>query len=63
MNLSKPTLAQLVRTLELTVVTFGFSFFGVLAVAPQFNKSTLVAAAAAGFAAVYRLVKSTLTDL
>lgn len=61
---SKPTNAQVIKTVELTVVTYGFSFFGFLVAQPApFTKATLAAASAAGVAAVYRVAKSLLTNL
>lgn len=64
MNVSKPTKLQLVKTVELTVITYGFGFFGSLVAQPvPVTKVELAAASAAGVAAAYRVIKSFLTDL
>lgn len=63
LKLSLPSKAQLIRTVELAVVAFGATFFGALTTAPSLDKATLIAAATAGIAAAYRVVKSLVTNL
>lgn len=64
MSLSKPSKAQIFKTIELVVITYGFSFFGVLIARPvPVTKADLAAASAAGVAAVYRIIKSFVTEL
>ncbi len=61
---SKPTPEQLKRDAFLVVVAFVSSFFVTWQVQPDpFSKSAVIAAGAAGFAAVVTVAKSFLTDL
>jgi hypothetical protein len=61
---SKPTKEQLIHTAELIVITFVVSFVPVWTIQPDpFSKAALIAAGAAGLAAIYRLVKSFVTTL
>ena len=63
-KLSMPTKQQLINTAELVVVTFVLAFVPVWTMQPDpFSKAALVAAGAAGLAALYRLVKSFVTTL
>jgi hypothetical protein len=63
-KLSMPTKQQLINTAELVVVTFVLAFVPVWTIQPDpFSKAALIAAGAAGLAAIYRLVKSFVTTL
>lgn len=63
-QISKPTKAQIIKTLEITIVTFVVTFGTTWAAQPDpFSKAGLIAAIAAAGAALYRLLKSAVTTL
>lgn len=63
-SISTPTKTQIIRGVEIVVLTYALTFVTTLSQQPDpLNKAALLAASAAGIAAVYALVKSVLTDL
>lgn len=61
-KISKPTKAQVIRSVEMVIVAFVFSFGSVWTSQPDpFSKSAVLAAIAAAGVAVYNVVKSIIT--
>lgn len=61
-QISKPTKQQVIRTVEVAVVTFVLSFVTVWGAQPDpFTKAAVMAGLTAGGTALYQLIKSLLT--
>lgn len=63
-QISKPTKAQVIKTVELVIVAFVATFSSVWTAQPDpFTKAAVVAALAAAGAAVYGVIKSLVTTV